>query len=66
MKRIGEKFTHKGVKLITLEDLSGCDGCYFYDYGINGCGNKRFHCTVEERSDGRSVMFKNISFKFGR
>lgn len=65
MKKIGEKFVHKGVRLIT-EECDECLGCHFYDEVAEGCVNKRFHCIPKEREDEKSVIFRKIIFKFGK
>lgn len=65
MKKIGEIFEYKGIKLITEEYYDGCEDCYFFDLN-NGCRNRRFHCTDTERSDSKYVIFRKYSFKFGK
>lgn len=65
MKKLGEIFTLRGVRLITVESRN-CDHCHFFKSEIQKCGDNRFHCIPENRNDGQSVIFTKIIFKFGR
>lgn len=57
---IGEIFRYYDMKLQVVENLS-CDGCYFSKY--KGCYfslNDTGYCSIYERDDRRSIIFKRI------
>jgi hypothetical protein len=67
MKKIDETFYYEGKKLLTIE-YDGCNGCFFHNFGI-GCWKPpidEFSCQNTYRSDRKSVIFKEIPFKFGK
>lgn len=66
MKKIGETFRHKSIRLKTIQDNDTCDGCYFYNDERNKCRNQRFHCLKEERTDKIGVKFILYKFQFGK
>ena len=55
-RKIGEIFNYKGVTLKVVEEIDGCDYCYFKDVG--NCNSDTPNCTG--RSDGKSVIFKEV------
>ena len=54
--KVGERVT------ITLEavEQNGCEGCFFEE--MDGCGASLigFDCVSKYRSDGKSVIFKEV------
>lgn len=65
MNKISKIFTYNNIKLYPVEDAY-CDDCCFYDGYRRSCDDKSLLCKDYERSDGKSVIFKILSFKFGR
>lgn len=65
MKKLGETFIYKGVRLITVES-EVCEGCYLYEDSEGRCKDTRFSCTIFRRKDNLSVHFPKWNLKFGR
>lgn len=62
MRKLGERFIHRGRSLITLPSEEGCDGCYFNQKGLMSCKNTDCleasgPCSAEEREDKNDVRF---------
>ena len=55
-RRIGERFDFKGKTLEVVEEIDGCENCYFEKYGR--CDGA-WVCTG--RSDGKSIIFKRVN-----
>ena len=60
-RKVGEIFSYKG-KMIKVVESDFCIGCYFIDFCMKFKGKLPAGlCIKESRSDGKSVIFKEVN-----
>ena len=61
-RKIGSKFTHKGVTLKVVKQC-GCKGCYFLGDGCLKTKEDEYHigfCAPSDREGFKSLIFKRV------